>query len=387
MKGKKTVSNDPSAVVAMVSDAIYPYHRGGKEIRYHELGRRLAERAQVHVYTMQWWDGAQQRTEDSVTFHAISPLHALYSGDRRSVRQALLFAIACFRLLFRRFDVLEADHIPYFQVIVLRVVAWLKRRPLVVTWHEVWGRSYWREYLGWAGPAAWAIESLAMRLPDHVIAASPQTAERLRQVGIYRGAITEAPNGIDTELIRSVQPDEASTDLVVVGRLMAHKRVDMLLEAVAQLNAEKRPVSCRIIGDGPERSRLHELARSLEIEHLIDFRHDVGEQKDVYALMKAARMFVFCSAREGFGIAVLEALACGLPVITTSAPDNLAQHLAARSAHGIICEPSSRDIAAAVKDLLDRLQPEDRPGGNDEPWLVEYSWDTTAGRVAEALGI
>ncbi len=369
-------------VVAMVSDAIYPYHRGGKEVRYHELARRLAEHAEVHVYTMHWWKGPGERTEGPVTFHAICGLHGLYTKNRRSVSQALLFALACFRLLKSTFDVLEADHMPYFPVLALRVVATLKRRPLVVTWHEVWGRAYWRGYLGRAGLAAWMIESLAMRLPDHIIAASPQTAQRLRLLGACRGPITEAPNGIDIDAIRNARPDEAATDLVVVGRLMAHKRVGMLLEAVALLHAEGVPVTCRVIGDGPERLRLHRQARALGIEDAIDFRHDVGEQDHLYALMKAAKVFVFPSAREGFGIAVLEALAAGLPVVTTSAPDNLARHLAARSSAGIICDPSAPALAAAARRALAGCG---SPGGDGESWLAEYSWETTARRVAEAL--
>lgn len=382
------MSSHRRPIVAMVSDAIYPYHRGGKEIRYHELARRLAERAEVHVYTMQWWKGSRERTEDAVTFHAICRFHGLYIKNRRSVSQAIFFAIACFRLLKSKFDVLEADHIPYFQVVVLRVVATLKRRPLVVTWHEVWGRAYWQQYLGRIGLAAWMIESLAMRLPDHIIAASPQTAERLRMLGAYRGSITEAPNGIDVDAISNAYPDVAATDLVVVGRLMAHKRIDMLLEAVALLHADGVPVTCRVIGDGPERLSLHEHARALGIDHAIDFRHDIGEQKDVYALMKAAKVFVFPSAREGFGIAVLEALACGLPVVTTSTLDNLAQHLVTRSSRSIVCDPSALGIATAVQRTL--VQSRSRSGHDDETdesWLAEYTWETAASRVAEALAI
>lgn len=385
MRTRKAVAGVRRPVVAMVSDAIYPYHRGGKEIRYHELARRLAERAEVHVYTMQWWPGPPERTEDAVTFHAISRQYPLYTRNRRSVSQAIFFAAACFRLLRSRFDVLEADHIPYFQLLVLRVVATLKRRPLVVTWHEVWGRSYWRQYLGRIGPAAAAIESLAMRLPDHIIAASPQTAQRLRTLGTYSGPITEAPNGIDITEIRRACPDETATDLVVVGRLMPHKRVDLLLEAVALLHREGLPVTCRVIGDGPDRLSLHDRARALGIDHTVDFRHDVGEQKDVYALMKAARVFVFPSAREGFGIAVLEALACGLPVVTTSAPDNLAQHLARRSSRSLVCDPSAAAIAAAVRRLL--AAPPGEGSGVDESWLAGYSWDAAASRVAEALAL
>ena len=371
-------------VVAMVSDAIYPYHRGGKEIRYHELARRLTEHADVHVYTMQWWSGPRQRTEDGVTFHAISGMHSLYVKDRRSIGQAVRFAVSCFRLLGSRFDVLEADHIPYFQVLVLRVVTTLRRKRLVVTWHEVWGKSYWRQYLGRAGMAAWLIEWLAMRMPDHIIAASPQTADRVRVVSRARMPITVVPNGIDIDAIRNVHPDPAATDIVVVGRMMAHKRVDMLLEAVAMLHADGLPVTCRVIGDGPERDNLHAKAQELGVDRVVDFRHDVAEQKDVYALTKAARMFVFPSAREGFGIAVLEALACGLPVVTTSAPDNLARHLVANSPRSVICDATAADLAASIKLMYLRDAPADDHAVNDA-WLAEYSWETAANRVAEVL--
>jgi glycosyltransferase involved in cell wall biosynthesis len=376
-------------IVAMVSDAIYPYNAGGKELRYHELTRRLARRADVHVYTMRWWPGPRTRTEDSVSHHAISPLFPLYTGDgRRSLRQAGLFALATLRMITCRFDVLEADHIPYLQIVALRLVASLRRKPFVVTWHEVWGPAAWQDYLGRPlGLAAWFTEWLAMRLPDRIIAASPQTADRLRAILGSRVPITIAPNGIDLDTIRSVPPDPAATDLVAVGRLLSHKRLDMLLDAVTLLHAGGTPVTCRIIGTGPEQTSLHARAQALGIGHAIDFRHDVAEQKDLYALVKSARVFVAPSAREGFGIAVLEALACGVPVVTTSAPDNLAQHLAAGSPGSIVCDPTAAAIAAAVARLLGQASPAGDGAGLTSSWLAGYTWDAITSLVAGALGI
>lgn len=371
-------------VVAMVSDAIYPYHRGGKELRYHELTRRLADRADVHVYTMHWWKGLRTHTDGMVTFHAISPLLPLYVRGRRSLSQSVIFAWCCLRLFRCDFDVLEADHIPFLQVLPLRFIATIKRKRFVVTWHEVWSRDDWRQYLGPIGFAASFIETLAMRLPDHIVAASPETARRLEAILRGRASITVAPNGIDLVEVQSSYPDPAPTDLVVVGRLMVHKRVDMLLDVVALLHADGWPVTCRIIGDGPEREALLAKARALGISKAVDFRHDVREQKEVYGLVKAAKIAVFPSSREGFGIAVLEALACGLPVITTSAPDNLARHLVVRSPRSAICDPSASSIATAVKSLL---VDEDAYASNTESdsWLAEYSWDAMTDKVAEAF--
>jgi glycosyltransferase involved in cell wall biosynthesis len=374
-------------VVALVTDAIYPYHRGGKELRYYELAQRLTRYADVHVYTMNWWKGPRVRTDDLVTYHAISPLFPLYKKGRRSISEALLFSLACLRMLVRRFDVIEADHMPYFQIFALRLITAIKRKRLVVTWHEVWSQSYWRQYLGPLGIIAWYVERLAMAMPDQIIAASPQTAEALRNVLGPRAAIISAPNGIDLDAVRAAYPDAETTDIVVVGRLMSHKRIDMLLEAVALLYAEGMPVTCRVIGDGPERENLHSLAQSLDVAHAVEFRHDVSEQKEVYALLKAARVSVFPSAREGFGIAVLEALACGVPVVTTSAPTNLARHLVTRSSQGTVCEPSAAAIAEAVKAWLaaDLARPNSDRARGDDDWLTEYSWEMIAERVAGAL--
>ena len=126
----------------------------------------------VSICTMKWWDGAGKVTADEITFRAVSPQFQMYAGERRSYREAILFAIGCLRLLWLPFDVLEADQFPYFHILVLRLITWLRRKRLVVTWHEVWGRNYWHEYVGKAGSAAWFIEWLAMRVPDHPIAAS-----------------------------------------------------------------------------------------------------------------------------------------------------------------------------------------------------------------------
>src|SRR5262249_42504113 len=115
----------------------------------------------------------------------------------------------------------------------------------------------------------------------------------------------------------------------------------------------------------------------------VEFRHDVTEQKDVYSLLKAAKVCAFPTAREGFGIAVLEALACGVPVITTSTADNMAQHLVARSVRGIVCEPTVEALANSLRSVVSG---EASGAGSPEPWLNEYSWDAAADSIARVLG-
>ena len=99
-------------------------------------------------------------------------------------------------------------------------------------------------------------------------------------------------------------------------------------------------------------------------------------------------MAVFPTTREGFGIAVLEAIACGLPVVTTSAPDNLAQYLVARSSNGVVCAPTAAAIADALRPLL--AQHNGRPNAVSavqDAWLADHGWDAAADRVADILGL
>jgi glycosyltransferase involved in cell wall biosynthesis len=320
-----------------------------------------------------------------VTFHALTPRLALYVGGRRSIFQAVAFALGCLRLLVRRFDVIEADHMPYFCLFTLRLVATLRRKRLVVTWHEVWGPEYWKEYLGRGGVVGWTIERLAMRLPDHVIAASAETAERLAAHLGPRASVTVAPNGVDLEAIRQVPAATEGVDVATVGRLLSHKRVDLLLEALAVLHRSGRPVTARIVGDGPEREALARQAEALGLAGHVTFLHEVHGHDELFGLLKAATVFAFPSEREGFGIAVLEALACGLPVVTTSAPDNLAQHLVARAPRGTVVAPEAEAFAAALAAELDAQPTPAAAAAAADPWLAEYDWSTVTRRVAEAV--
>ncbi len=374
--------SDTRPRIALVTDAIFPYHHGGKEIRTYELSRRLGRHADVHVYTMKWWPGPRTRTDEGVTYHAVMPRLPLYRRGRRSIVQALAFGIACSGLAFARFDALEADHMPYWQLFPLWLITRIRRKRFVVTWHECWGREYWRTYLGRSGVVGWWLERLAMRLPDAIIAASPSTAARLVEMLGPDTPVTVAPNGIDLAFVRSVPAALEPHDVVCVGRLMAHKRVDVLIEAVARLRDAGRRVSLRVIGNGPERERLEAQAKALGVEQQVRLGPPISTQAELFAELKASRAFVFPSDREGFGIAALEALAAGLPVITTSAPHNMAQHLVRRSLRGVVCEPGVDHLAEAISVMLSN-------GAGHRPdtdvWLDEFDWDSIAERFAAVV--
>jgi glycosyltransferase involved in cell wall biosynthesis len=362
-------------VVALVCDVMFPHSHGGREFRYQALLPRLAEHVDIHVYTMRWWSGDSVYVKDGVTFHAISPLLPMYTRNgRRSIIQGIIFALFCFRLLNRPFDVLDVDQIPYFHLFPLRLIATIRRKPLIATWHEVWGPLAWRQYLKWLGWLGWLVEAAAIRMPDHIVAASAQTSTRLHEFLGEGASIVAVPNGIDIAAIGEVPASPHKVDLVTVGRLIEHKRVHVLLDVISSLHAQGIYVTCRIIGDGPDRPALQKQAKMLGLDSAVEFCYDVAEQNELYALIKASRLFVSLSAREGFGIAVLEAITCGVPVLTTTAPDNLAQYLAMRYSMGSVCGTHITEIADAITDIL--VQPDAGYSSFTDSWIEEYSWET-----------
>jgi len=345
-------------VIAMVSDAIYPYHVGGKEVRYHNLAKGLAgEGIEVHVFTMRWWAGPRHRLDEGIHYHSLCRRYDLYHGRRRSIVQAVMFSLACLRLLSYRFDLIEADHMPHLQLFTIRLVAWLRQVPLVVTWHEVWGGAYWRTYLGRMGVIAATIEKVTMRLGDAIIAPSPGSAERLIECGIPEERVNIAPNGVDLRALESAPPAPDRFDLLYVGRLIEHKHVDLLLEAAALLARDGTALTVGIIGDGPERTSLVQRSQDLSLTGHVKFLGNFDQHEHVFSLMKSAQVFVLPSTREGFGVVVAEAIASGLVVVTTNHPDNHARSLLEEGLTGFCCEPTSNALAVALRKALQHPGP------------------------------
>lgn len=340
--------------VAFISDAVYPFHKGGKEKHLHEVSTRLAKKGRdVHIYTMKWWDGGKELVMDDIHYHAICKLHPMYIGERRSIKQGIFFSLACFKLLFHRFDVVNVDNIPFFPLFSMRLVCWLKRKKQYATWHEVWGREYWREYLGGVqGYFGYLVEKTAMRLPDTFIAVSGHTADRLKAAGV-NGKIQTVPNGIDPEPIYASPRNDESFDIVYAGRLINHKNVDVLIEAIAKVREENPKIKGIIIGEGPERKLLEELVEKRDLGGNVRFQDFLKRNNELYGFIKASRMLVLPSSREGFGLIVAEANACDVPVITTHHKDNGARDLIIEGENGYLTDVNANDLAGKITRVLD----------------------------------
>lgn len=368
--------------IAFVSDAVLPYHKGGKEKRLFEIATRLvAENREVHIYTMQWWDGPKIIVHEGVHYHAICKLHPLYRHNRRSMREALWFGLATFKLLFVRFDVLDVDQMPFFPLFSAKIVTLLRRRRLYASWHEVTDLAAWQAYVGvLGGVIAWMVERLATLLPDVIIANSVHTERKLHLLG--RRNVKTVQLGVDLAHIYTVAPAATPNDVIFVGRLLAHKNADALIKAIAIIKTTKPDIRCLIVGGGPERTALETLVVQLGVQANVEFTGEVATHSEVYALMKASKMLVLPSVREGFGLVAVEANAAGIPVITTAHQDNATRDLIQEGVNGLLVEPYGEAIAAKIKELLAEMST-----FSPSSEVAQYDWQVVASNIERSYGL
>lgn len=379
----------PPRRLAVVSDSVHPWNTGGKERRHHELLTRLAARGvAVDIYTMRWWGGEEKSIVlDGITYHALCRHIPLYAGKRRSIFQAVVFALASLRMVTRRFDVIEADAIPFLQLFPVRVVAWVRRVPMVVTWHEFWGTDYWVEYLGPLGHVAARLERVAVALPTRIIAASAATAERLSESSPRSLDVRVVPNGVSFESLRAAAdvapPGGDQIRLICIGRMLDHKKVDVAIEATAELRDRGLPVHLRLIGEGPEREDLMALVSRLELDDVVEFTTFLDEHADVLCALAQSHVLLFPSIREGFGMAALEAMAVGTPVVTSDHPDNFARHLIVPGVNGFAVPAEAARFADSV---LATMADREALAAGATRTARDYDWDRMTDEAQKAYG-
>lgn len=146
------------------------------------------------------------------------------------------------------------------------------------------------------------------------------------------------PNGIDVEAFRPAGNGHSGParllKIITVARLIERKGLDLLLEAVSRFSNPEIHLS--IVGTGQEESNLKNLASQLKLTGMVEF-HGYRSQPDLEKLYNEADLFVLPSMAESFGMVILEAMACGLPVVATNVggiPEIIGQN-----ENGILVDP------------------------------------------------
>jgi glycosyltransferase involved in cell wall biosynthesis len=342
--------------VCIVYDCLYPFTIGGAERWYRNLAERLAASGhEVTVLTRRQWPKGDDPAIPGVRVVAVSPQMELYAQGRRRILPPLLFGLGVLAHLWRhgrRYDVVHTASFPYFSLLAAGAARRRGRFRLLVDWHEVWTRDYWRDYLGaLGGRIGWRIQRACLRVPQRAFCFSRLHERRLRELGV-RGELTRL-EGQYLGPVEGGRPHSARTVAVFAGRHIPEKRVPALVPALAAARDQIPDLRGEIFGDGPERGKvlaaIHELG--LEGEVVAPGFVDAAVLEESLA---TALCLVLPSRREGYGLVVIEAAARGVPVVVVEGPDNAAVELVEDGSNGAIApsvEP--RELAAAIVRVRD----------------------------------
>jgi N-acetyl-alpha-D-glucosaminyl L-malate synthase BshA len=204
-------------------------------------------------------------------------------------------------------------------------------------------------------PAYFPVVQFALRDSDGVTAVSQSLAEETRETFRHDGHIEVIPNFVDPERFspdaggdareRFAAPDEKV--IVHVSNFRPVKNPTDVVRVFARVAAEV-PARLVMVGDGPEVCRSRELASALGVGDRVRF---LGETPDVARVLACADLFLLPSSQESFGLAALEAMACGVPVIATRVGG--VPEVVSDGETGLLFEPGDMDAMArsAVKLL------------------------------------
>ena len=219
-----------------------------------------------------------------------------------------------------------------------------------------------------------------------IAAVSPSTRQEARRQLHLRGPIHVVSPGLSTVSSATTRhrPRAEHECIVCVGRLVAHKRTQLVVEAMPRLVAAFPDIQLHIIGDGPDRGRLEGLVDTLAVGRHVSI-HGPLPAADRDRLLRAAWLTVNASAGEGWGLSVLEANALGVPALAYRRP-GLRDSIIDGETGWLIDDADS--LAEAMAEALTQLRDPafaTAIGERAQRWATHFSWTEMADQMMGVL--
>jgi glycosyltransferase involved in cell wall biosynthesis len=289
---------------------------------------------------------------------------------------------ACRRYLAtERPDVLVEAHnkLPFLSPLYSRV-------PRLVIVHHLFGTTAFQQVPLPVAAMVLAAEWLVPRLYRGVpfVAISDSSRQDMIDRGLAPEMVTVVACGVDHHRYRVGATARSARPLAVfVGRIEAYKRLDVLLRALVRVRAGGVDARVVVVGIGPDLPRVRALAGELGVGPHVEFTGFVDEDEKIRWL-QAAHVCVQPSEKEGWGLTVIEANACGTPVIAADAPG--LRDSVRDGETGVLVPPGDADaLAAAMVRLFGDPELQGRLAAGARNWAAGFRWDTAAAAISDAI--
>lgn len=353
----------------------YGPRSGGLRVFVDEVGRRYGDAGHDRILVVPGVRDADESTPAGRRISLRSPVLPSDRGYRVLVAGARLLAL----LEELRPDALEVND----RLLLARVSGWARDRevPVLLFTHERLDAALADRVPAWAplGPAADLVNRRLLAMADRVVVGSVFAAAEFRRIG---GRPQVVRLGVDLDTFRPLggtdRRPERSVQLALVSRLSTEKRPELALATLRVLRARGVPAALLVLGDGPLRGRLERAAAGLPVR----FLGHVADRRCLPHLLGSADITLAPAPMETFGLAVLESLACGTPVVVPA--DGAARELVAGPGTGVVTSGTAVGLADGVETLLGVPSSDRRDCARAR--AEEFPWSATAAAMLAAHG-
>ncbi len=231
---------------------------------------------------------------------------------------------------------------------------------------------------------SWLLRFISTRVMANGYAVASANQERLegRDIDVIPNAISllpRLPNDERLSVRKEILKDTASPLVISVGRLSAPKGYGDLIDSFSQVIQKHPQAMLVIVGKGPYRDEMEVQIKRLNLTSNVIL---LGARSDVPRLLSASDIYVSSSHWEGMSVAIMEAMATGLPVVATSAGDSPRM---VTDQTGIIVQPKKpEELASAIISLLDAPDRSGRLGDNARKHIASnYAPDVWVKRLLD----
>jgi glycosyltransferase involved in cell wall biosynthesis len=349
-------------------------HAGGAEIHLFEIFGRLALQGHRIRMVCSGWEGSpKQAMIDGISIHRVGGRNSFALFGRRAVRQAMRTD---------RPDILVEDinKLPLFLATGTSI-------PFCAIVPHLFGETAFDEAPWPIAAAVWAAERplprAYRRAGFHAI--SESTRDDLVARGVAPGRIRVIHPGVDSRRFTPAPRGRRSTapSFLYVGRLKRYKGIDLAIEAFALARHRRPDVRLEIAGTGDYRPELERLVTRLELDKAVTFHGFVSEERKI-DLMRWAWANVFPSPKEGWGITVIEAAACGTPSLASDSP-GLRDSVRQGETGFLVPHGDVAGLAARMVELADWPSLVTRLGERARRCAEELTWERTAEATEQHL--
>jgi glycosyltransferase involved in cell wall biosynthesis len=346
-----------------------PKRLGGTEIATFNIAKNLAKEHEVHVFTR--LDEGLQRESFTEGFY----VHRIYWSKIKFFGGLLFWMNAVSLLLKIKPDIIHIQTMDFGKT--LYFLNKLFRKPVVI-----WARGSDVNYLS-SDKKDWKLKG-PLKSANALISLTNDMKKKIQNV--INREVFVIPNGINLDSFKGLSKDlyqqkyrfkkEIKT-ILYVGTLRSVKGLSYLIEAMRIINDEN--IRLFIIGRGDERRYLEELVKKYNIEHIVTF---VGRipNKEVFEYMASSDVLVLPSLSEGFPNVILEAMASGLPIISTNV-GGLSEIINNNENGFLVDSKNPEQISEKILLLFNNEELRIKISKNNLEKVKNYSWESVIDRL------